>query len=319
MEIALIIILFIIGLILIIKGGDLFVDAAAWIAEVSGIPKVIVGATIVSLATTLPEIIVSLIAAVKGQADMAIGNAVGSVTANIGLILGIGAVCMPFIIKRKDYIMKGILMIGAITVLYLGSANGSLNIFGSIVLLCIFTFFIYENVSSAKKILKNQPKEEKEHISGKTVILNIVKFITGTAGIVIGADLLVDNGGEIARIMGVPESIIAVTLVAIGTSLPELVTMITSVVKKQGALSVGNIIGANIIDTTLIVPLCGIVSGSALETSKQSLVLDMPFCILVSAFSIISLLASKKLARWQGVTLLFIYIVYLALLITLKF
>lgn len=317
MEIAITITLFIIGLIFIVKGGDFFVDAAAWIAEVSGIPKVIVGATIVSLATTLPELIVSIIAAAKGQPDMAIGNAVGSVTANIGLILGIGAVCMPFVIKRKDYLLKGILMVGAIAVLYLGSLKGSLNLFGSIVLLGIFAFFIFENVSAANKTLKEKGKEEREKPTGRTIAVNIVKFIAGTAGIVVGANLLVDNGGELARIMGVPEGIIAVTLVAIGTSLPELVTMISAVVKKQGALSVGNIIGANIIDTTLIVPLCGLVSGQALQTSSQSLVLDMPFCLLAAAFAIVPLLAFKKLSRWQGAGLLTIYAAYIVMLVVL--
>ena len=137
----------------------------------------------------------------------------------------------------------------------------------------------------------------------------------GTAGIVVGARLLVDNGQILAIRLGIPEAVVGVTLIAIGTSLPELVTTITAVSKKHGALSVGNIIGANIIDTTLIVPLCGFVSGEALPAAAQSIILDMPVCLLTAAIAIIPMLICKKLMRWQGVALLSVYAAYLFVMI----
>ncbi|MBO4897650.1 MAG: calcium/sodium antiporter [Clostridia bacterium] len=306
-----VILLFALGILLIVKGGDYFVDAATWIAEVSGIPKVIVGATVVSIATTLPEIIVSITAAISGSADIAVGNAIGSVTANTGLILSICALVSPFAIKIRDYALKGVLLVLATVSIYLFSLKGSLSIIGSIVLFAIFIIFIYENVKLAKE---NMGGDNSTETNNKETAYKIFQFVAGTAGIVIGARLLVDNGRSLAQFFGVPEAIIGVTLIAIGTSLPELVTTVVAVSKKQGALSVGNIIGANIIDTTLIVPICGMIAGKPLAIDAQSLMLDMPVCILTVALAVIPMLLKKKLMRWQGVLMISVYIAYLVLL-----
>ncbi|MBQ9534544.1 MAG: calcium/sodium antiporter [Clostridia bacterium] len=313
MTLFVVILLFLAGLILIIKGGDWFVDAAAWIAEVSGIPKVIVGATVVSLATTLPEIIVSMIAAFEGKADMAIGNAIGSVTANTGLILGVSLIFAPLAVRRRDYAPKAVILLAIVTALLIFAQQGSLSTTGAFVMLALFAVFVYENISGARRGAggaHRPPRPEKSEV-GK----NVVKFIAGTAGIVAGAQLLVDNGSRLAEAVGVPESIIGVTLIAVGTSLPELVTAVTSLVKKQGALSVGNILGANIIDSALILPLCGIVSGKALPISQQSAGLDMPVCLLVGAIAFVPMLITGKFARWQGALLAAVYIGYICVLV----
>ncbi len=308
------ILLFFVGVILIVKGGDWFVDAAVWTAKVSGIPKVIVGATIVSIATTMPEIIVSLIAAAEGNSGIAVGNAVGSVTANMGLILSICAIFNPFSIRRKDYALKGALMVSATAILYLFCLGGSLTTFGAVLLIAVFAVFIYENILSAR--IKKHHERQKYKPDKKTVTVNIIKFIAGTAGIVIGADLLVDNGSILADYMGVPEAVIGATVIAIGTSLPELVTTITSVLKKQGALSVGNIIGANIIDTTLIIPLCSLISGGSLTIERQSYTLDMPISLIIAAISVIPMILYSKLMRWQGIAMFSVYILYLVIMFT---
>ncbi len=312
MEKVLIIFLFAVGVILVVKGGDYFVDAASWIAEVSGIPKLIIGATIVSVATTLPEMLVSVMAAVQGKVDMSIGNAVGSVTANIGLIMAIALVCMPGLIKRKDYLMKSILMILATVLIVACGFKGEVNMTFSLVLLVIFVIFIGENISSAKKMMstKQDTLEEKASTDRKTVIINIVKFVIGAAGIVIGAQLLVDNGSELARMVGVSERIIGVTLVAVGTSLPELITTITAIAKKQSALSVGNILGANIMDLTLIMPLCAVISGKSLPVTAELAKIDLPACLLVGTIAIVPAMISSKFSRWQGVVLLMVYAAY---------
>lgn len=307
------ILLFIIGIVLIVKGGDWFVDAAAWIARVSGIPKVIIGATIVSLATTLPEIIVSLIAAFEGNCGIAVGNAVGSVTSNMGLILSILAIFSPFAIRRKDYAVKGGLMIAGIIILYISSIGGSLSRVGALLLFTVFAVFMFENLSSARG--KKQFSENGEKTDKMTVSVNILKFAAGTAGIVIGADLLVDNGEFLAGAAGVSDAVIGATVIAVGTSLPELATTITAVVKKQGAISAGNIIGANVIDATLIVPLCNIVSKGNLDIKPQNYMLDMPACLVIAAVAVIPMIYKSKLMRWQGIAMLSIYVLYIVLLL----
>lgn len=311
------VVLFAVGIFLIVKGGDFFVDAASWIAEVSGIPKLIVGATVVSFATTLPELLVSVFAAVQGNVDIAIGNAVGSVTANIGLIMAIALICIPTAIKRSDYMLKTVLMLLAAGILaILGiSGNSAVGIVPSILLLVIFTVSTADNVKNAVKNMKNGENERIAISGGAEILKNIAKFVGGAAAIVVGADLLVDNGSALAGAIGVPDRIIAVTFVAIGTSLPELVTTVTAIIKKQASLSAGNIIGANIIDLTLILPLCSIISGKALPIEGTAGLVDIPASLIVGAAAMIPALITGKFHRWQGILLLGLYAVYLFLTI----
>ena len=309
-----IILLFLLGLALIIKGGDYFVDAASWIAEASGVPKFLIGATIVSLGTTMPELLVSLMASAQGSIGIAVGNAVGSVTANIGLIMGISVVCIAAAVNRREQGFKFVMMAAAIVLLLAFSLGGSLSIFGSIVLLIMFLTYMAESVMSARRAMKADSGEDKPATDRKTVVTNVVKFIAGVAGIVIGARLMVNYGTELARLFGVPESIIGATLVAVGTSLPELVTTITAIVKKQSSLSIGNIIGANIIDLTMILPLCSVVSGKALPILRQNIVLDMPFCLGLVLLAIVPPLITGRFHKLQGAAMLAAYAVYVALL-----
>lgn len=326
MELTITILLFLIGIVLIVKGGDFFVDAATWIAEVSGIPKVIIGATVVSLATTLPEMIVSVIAAVNGKVDMAVGNAIGSVTANIGLIMAISLVFMPSVINRKDYVPKSILMFCASLVIVASGRAGNIGVLISAVLIVLFVLFLMENIrstqnsinknSAALKAAESSVSIDKADTEKSVVITNVMKFIVGAAGIVIGANLLVNNGSELARYIGISERIIGVTLVAVGTSLPELVTTITAIIKKQSSLSIGNILGANIIDLTLILPVSMICAGKPLPIAPSSAALDFPACLLVGCIAVIPMIITSKFKRWQGFALLAVYAVYLVLTCT---
>lgn len=343
METVLMYVLFIVGLILIIKGGDWFVDSASWIAEVLGVPKFVIGATIVSVATTLPEMIVSVQATAKGNVDMAAGNAIGSVTANTAMIMGIFIVCMPFAVKRKEFTPKALMMFAASVALVLGciftqkqtltfeGETGeyySLSTIGLIVLILIFIAFFTENFISMKNEqvqLEPSPtnigiQEEDDIVptkataTGKDWAKNIAFFILGAAGIVIGADLLVDYGTQIAQSLGIPQRVISVIAIAIGTSLPELVTTITALRKKVGALSVGNILGANIIDLSLILPICSFVSmgkgTGALAVSVSSVTIDMIVCLAAIAVAIFPTIITKKFSRWQGVVTLLGYAAY---------
>lgn len=314
MENVVTILLFILGLVLIIKGGDYFVDSASWIAEVSGVPKFIIGATIVSLGTTLPELIVSAIAAAKGQVDMAAGNAVGSVTANTGMILGLFIVCMPFVVERSEFAFKGLLMTAAAGTLLLVSMNGRLTMLGSVILFAVFLIFIIENVISAKKDVMQDTPDDRVKIKSKgELVKNIFFFLGGAVAIAGGAQLLVSNGTELAKMIGISERVISVIAIAIGTSLPELVTTITALRKKQGALSVGNILGANIIDLTMILPVCSIISGGSLTVSAGTIRYDIPACLVIIAIAVFPTIFSKKFHRVQGVLMLATYFTYMML------
>lgn len=304
----LVIILFLIGLLLIIKGGDFFVDSAVWFAEALNIPKFIIGATIVSFATTLPELLVSLFAALEGKNVMAAGNAIGSVSANLGLIMGISLFAIPAAVKRKDFAFKGILMTASCLMLWLFAKDGNIGYIESIVMLCLFAAFMAENTLAAKK---NMTSQEREEISKKDLGKNIFFFVIGIAGIVIGSRLMVDNGSEIARMFGVSEGIISVTIIAIGTSLPELVTTLTAISKKQSSLSVGNIIGANIIDLSVILPLCALASGGSAPVELQTYAIDIPVCLAISFLAVMPPLIFGKLFRSQGALLLIAYIAYI--------
>ena len=345
MDTVLMFVLFFVGLVLIIKGGDWFVDSSSWIAEVLGVPKFVIGATIVSLATTLPEMIVSIQATAQGNVQMAAGNAIGSVTANTAMIMGIFIVCMPFAIKRKSFAPKALMMLAAAAVLVLGcifttkneltfvGEKGlyySLSTIGLIALIVIFISFFVENFISMKNESKHiepspnsigiQEEDDivptKENATKSDWIKNIIFFVLGVAGIVIGANLLVKHGTAIAEFFNVPQRIISVIAIAIGTSLPELVTTITALRKKVGALSVGNILGANIIDLTLILPICSFVSmgkgSGALAVQASSVEVDMLVCLAAIAIAVLPTIFTKKFQRWQGIVMLCGYVAYVA-------
>lgn len=345
------IILLALGIVLVIKGGDWFVDAASWIAEVSGIPTFIIGATIVSVATTLPEILVSCISAGQGQAAMAIGNAVGSVNCNIALIMAISLVFTAPAFSRKDFLAKSLILISTIALLWGLSAIGNeFTWWNALIILALFVAFLVENIVSAKKhskLLSAEPvapvgqtqrgtgilydyfaKKEAQKITikktglvieKKDIVKNVILFVLGAGCIFVGAQLMSDNGAELARALRVPEGIIGVTILAVGTSLPELVTAITAIVKKKADLSVGNIIGANIIDLSLILPLCAFITmgngGGPLPVDAQSLTIDFPFCLAIAGVTIIPALIFGKFKRWQGALLIAGYITYVVLLV----
>ena len=184
-------------------------------------------------------------------------------------------------------------------------------------LILIFVIAMTENVHSAVVTMSAERecglREERPKIERKTLIINLIKFAVGVVGIVWGADLLVDEGSALAGLIGIPEGIIAVTVIAIGTSLPELVTTLTAIAKKQTDLSVGNIIGANIIDLTMILPINMIAYGSDLPFSAQAARLDLPVCLLVGAIATVPALIASKFRRWQGVVLLVVYFAYVTI------
>ena len=305
-------VIFAVGLCLTIKGGDWFVDSASWFAEATGIPKFVVGATVVSFATTLPELLVSVRAAMNGSAQLAIGNAVGSVTANTTLIMGISLVAMAGVVSRKEFSLKGGLLLAAIVGLTLLSLNHALPTWSAYILWAVFIVFMVSNLLEGKK---SAGAEKTVSFEKKEVPSKVLFFVIGTASIIFGAEFLVSSGKTIASGIGISETIIGFTVIALGTSLPELVTTITAIRKKENSLSVGNIIGANIIDATLILPLCSVINGQALPVDKINLVFDFPVCIAACAVAVVPTVIQGKFKKWQGYALLSIYALYMLFLI----
>lgn len=318
MEIWITVLLFLLGLLLIIKGGDWFLDGAVWIAEATGVPRFIIGATIVSLATTLPELTVSVTGTLQGEVDLAVGNAVGSVTANLGLILGISLVCIPSAVKRSQFQLKALLMVLGAALLLVLSRGGVLRAGPGMLLFVIFAVYLWSNLRDAKTGMAEdrEAHPRRRTISRRKMAGKLLLFVLGITAIVIGSQLLINYGSELALLMGVPASIIGVTMVAIGTSLPELVTTLTAIAKKEASMSVGNIIGANVIDLTMILPICSAVSGGALTIGAQTTALDLPACLLICCVAVIPPLVTEKFYRWQGVVMLGLYAGYVALLVT---
>ena len=311
------VLLFALGLALLIKGGGWFVDGATGIAHRFHIPELLIGATIVSAGTTLPEVMVSAASALSGHGEIAYGNAIGSIICNTALIAAITVAVRPPKVEGASLKVPVLFFFGAAAV-YAGVAYflGEFTRLVGAVLLTIFAVYMVYNVLR----VKNQPQQEAEKSPMEefsSPIRDVVKLMIGAAAIAWGADLLVDNGTLIAQALGVPESVIALTFVALGTSLPELVTAITSLAKGHGALSLGNIIGANLFNLVLVSGLSVLLSPFAVPSGKliagmnASLAVDIPLMFFVMAFLTLPAVFRGKLQRWQGVTLLCVYAAYI--------
>lgn len=306
--------LFILGLILVIKGGDWFVDSAVEIARISGLPQMFIGATIVSIATTLPEVIVSLTAASHGHTTMAVGNAVGSMICNVGLILSITAIFGNIKAKDKDFRIKSIILIVYSVILVILSLNRVITSLESMFLLFLLAFYMYTNIKMLKKNSEMKSKSKNIVINRKALGRTMFYFTLGIAAIIIGSNLLINNGVIIANHIGIPESIISLTLIALGTSLPELVTGITSLKKGNEDIGLGNIIGANILNVVLVIGASAAVSN--LTIIPQNISLDLPIALILTLILVIPAWIYKKVSKWQGIIMISIYLAYVIYLWT---
>ena len=307
------VLLFAVGLVLLIKGGDWFVDGATAIARRFHLPDIIVGATVVSIGTTLPEVMVSVTGALQGQGAMAYGNAIGSIICNTSLIAAISVAVNPGPVNTKTMKMPVIFFfVSAVIYCIAAYILGEFPRWLGLVLLGMFITYM---VITVRQGLKNpdEATTDSDEDAPQSMFRELLLLIGGAAVIAIGADLLVDHGTLIAQELGVPETVIALTFVALGTSLPELVTTVTSLRKGHASLGIGNVIGANIFNLVLVsgasVALApfAVPVGKTLFGQNASLVLDMPLMIVVMMLLTFPALAIKKLSRWQGIILLAIY------------
>ncbi len=314
METGLTFLFFVIGLFIIVKGGDLFIDGAVWVAYKTGIPPAIVGATIVSVATTLPEFFVSTVASNEGYSEMALGNSIGSTICNIAFVLGICALIKPIKVENKFFGIKGFMMIAYLLVFFFFSLDGIVTHKEGIILVFLFLVFILLNILEFREEGINGNKRIKKPSNKKENIINLTKFIVGAWFIVIGAHMLVDTGVKIAYIFGIPKQVVSLTLLAIGTSLPELVTSISAIIKNEESISVGNILGANILNLTTVLGFSSLVSDNGLLVQRQTIILDLPMSLLVMLIFVFKGIFKREIDRRLGGLLLVIYLIYLIIL-----
>ena len=315
------VLLFIVGLLFLIKGGDWFVDGASALARRFHLPELLIGATVVSIGTTLPEVMVSTMSALSGHGEIAYGNAIGSVICNAALIAAITIAVRPGKVDPKTLKMP-VLFFFAAAAVYCVAAYG----FGKFtrpmgfIMLAMFVAYMAANVIQMKNAPAEQHDDEEEAMPLPKML---VLLVAGAVLIAVGANLLVDNGTLIAQALGVPESVIALTFVALGTSLPELVTAITSLIKGHSDLSLGNVVGANVFNLVLVSGVSVTLAPFTVPQSatifgmNSSLVLELPVMLAVMVLLTAPALLKGKLSRAQGVALLAIYAVFCGIQFTL--
>ena len=317
------VLLFLVGFALLIKGGDWFVDGSVGIARRFRLPELLIGATIVSIGTTLPEVMVSSQAALEGNAGISYGNAIGSIICNTSLIAAITVTVKPGKVNPRSFSLPtAFFFAAALSYAAIAWTAGSFQRVTGIVYLCVFVGYMVISTVQMKKhpeLAEDGGAEEETPEKQRSLAMELLLLVAGAAAIAVGARFLVDNGTKIAAALGVPDSVIGLTMVALGTSLPELITAITSLVKGHGALSLGNIIGANLFNIILVSGAAITISPFALPAEKtvfgginSSLVIDLPVMLGVMAILCLPALKNGRLKRWQGVLLLCIYVAFTA-------
>ena len=310
--------LFAVGVLLLIKGGDWFVDSAVGIAKKFRVPEIIIGATVVSIGTTLPEVMVSVTAALNNNGAVAYGNAIGSIICNTALIAALTIAIRPAPVNRKAMVTP-VLFFFASAAIYLVAAYffGTFDRWLGIVMLVVFGIYMTMTIRKGFKNPEESHADESE--AGGSLLKNIVVLIIAAALIAVGADMLEGSSVSLATMAGIPTEVVGVTIVALCTSLPELVTAVTALVKGHGALSLGNIIGANIFNLVLVsgtavtISPFAIPAGSTLFGFNTSQLIEIPLMMGVMALMTLPTLKKGELKRWQGVTLLSIYAAFVTL------
>lgn len=330
-----------VGVVILAKSADWFTDAAVSIARRLDVPEIIIGATLVSLATTLPEFSVSVTAALAHQVEMAVGNAVGSTICNIGLILGLCIVLAPMGVERKGFLRSGVgLLVLCLLFAFMGWAfpEGT-RWTGAVLLACLVICFVTTlrstsvqraNVAAGARTARAPAYQTMlERIAAESRADGVegaapdaemtgariaAYFMLGSAGVVWGSSLVVFCAEQLALAAGISKQVIALTLVAFGTSMPELVVSLTAIAKKQRGLSIGNIIGANILNLAWVLGVSSIIA--VIPFDAQSLYFDIPVMLFITLLLLVFGATGKKLSRWEGMVLMMVYAAYLAVLFT---
>lgn len=317
-------ILLIIGFVLLIKGADIFVEGASKVAKKFGIPAVIVGLTIVSIGTSAPELAVSIIASLKGANEITMGNILGSNIFNTLMVLGITSIIMPIAIKKstisKDFIVSVIVAI-LLLVLTFGSfiwgGSPQISRLSGVILLILCVAYIVSLIIAAKNSNESNNDIENEEPKEEVKILTcIIKILIGITGVVFGGQMVVDSATSIATAFGMSQKLIGLTIVAVGTSLPELVTSMMAAIKGENDIALGNVLGSNIFNMLLILGTSSTISPIAVA---PQLGIDLIFLIVVTlilgAFMFTGKNGESKLSKKEGIILVLIYIAYVVYIV----
>ncbi|MBO4939266.1 MAG: calcium/sodium antiporter [Oscillospiraceae bacterium] len=298
------------GFVMLVKGADWFVDGACWVAEKFHIPQLIIGLTIVAMGTSAPEAAVSLTSAAKGVADITIGNIVGSNIMNVLVILGLASAIVPIAVAKSTIRIEIPFLIVITALLYLLGMDGTMNFLDGVILaLCFVLYLSYLFYSAIKHPEAASEEESKKNMKPW---LALVSLVGGLGLILVGSDLAVDAATEIARILGLSERFIGLTIVAVGTSLPELFTSVTAARKGNADIAIGNIVGSNIFNILFVVGLSALIIPVPFS---PAFLMDTLIALGVVVFLLAACMRKKKLTRASGLIMLAGYIAYLLYLL----
>ena len=310
--------LFAVGVLLLIKGGDWFVDSAVGVAKRFRVPEIIIGATVVSIGTTLPEVMVSVTAAMNNNGAIAYGNAIGSIICNTALIAALTIAIRPAPVERKTIVTPVLFFFGSAAIYMVAAYSfGRFDRWLGIVMLIFFAVYMTMTIRKGFQNKVEPVTDDSEEVTG-SLLKDLVVLIASAGLIAVGADMLEGSSVSLSLMAGIPTEVVGVTVVALCTSLPELVTAVTALLKGHGALSLGNIIGANIFNLVLVSGMAVTLSpfvvpeGSKLFGYNTSQLIEIPLMVAVMALMTLPAIKKSKLGRWQGITLLGIYAAFVA-------
>lgn len=317
LEIIILILIFALGIVLIIKGGDYVVEVCAKLSDITGVNETLIGSTLTSIATTLPELTITLLAMSQNSTSLVVGNGLGTILVNICLVLGVSLSFMCLRRFNKGTTNKLIFLTLLQALLVILIILKILNIITGILLVLIFLIYFIKTFFDIKKDLIRKGKVDRENPVKKTnttkvdKFLFFIKFIVGALFIFAGAQFIINVTEELSIKLNISQTLIGLLIVAISTSLPELVTTITSIKKKRLNLAIGNVIGANIINITLLFGLVGMFSGmKGLTLTLTEIATILPIILIASLILAMPILLKRRTYKWQGVILLILYAVY---------
>lgn len=308
------VVLIIIGFVLLIVGADVLVDGSSGIAKKFHIPEIIIGLTIVSIGTSMPELFVSITSALDGYSDMAIGNIIGSNLCNLLLILGLSATIKPVVFQKETRLYEiPMCLLVTIVLMYFCNSQGGISRLEAVILLVLFCAFIGYTIYMGRKESKKEIVEIQTEEKKNSILKNIVFVLLGIFSLKFGGDLVVDNAVNVARYFNWSEKLISLTILAVGTSLPELVTSVTAAVKGNSDIAIGNIIGSNIFNILLIIGVSAFIAPITYNFSY-----NFDFSVLIASSIILAIFPfippKDKMSRFNGIVYLFIYVAYLTIL-----
>ncbi len=314
-------VLFILGIVLLLGGGELLVRGASRLAVSLGISPLIVGLTVVAFSTSAPELAVTLKSVFAGKADIALGNVVGSNISNVLLILGASAVLMPVVVSQKILRIDVPLMIGVSVLLFVLALDGQISRLEGILLFAGIVAYTVFAIRQGRRAEPDVEKEYEKEYGGSREkskyrwLLDLVAIGTGVVMLVVGSGWLVDAAVAVAKAMGLSELIIGLTIVAVGTSLPEFATSIIAIRKKESDIAVGNVVGSNIFNILSVMGLTAMIAPEGVAVSKAALYFDIPIMIMVSVACLPIFFTGHQISRWEGVLFAAYYILYVIHLI----